>query len=41
MSYSKEEAIKLLGVRVLVVKPMVRKIPDEDLDIPIDRKSVV
>lgn len=35
MSYSKEEAIKLLGVRVLVVKPMVRKIPDEDFDIPI------
>lgn len=35
MSYSKEEAIELLGMHALVVKPMVREIPDEDFDIPI------
>ena len=35
MGYSKEEAIELLGVRVLVVKSMVRDVPDEEFDIPV------
>ena len=39
MGYSKEEAIELLGVRVLVVKSMVRDVPDEEFDIPVLRSE--